>query len=160
MSQRGSAMSHKGSAMSHRSSVIRRKGLCSKKWTRHRHRHHHHHSHCIIARQQYFITTSICTNHHYVCTYLHQDVFVTTNTSSSPSMPSVTRSTAMTTRVRSYFDSDRFGRRANPIVRPCPFKPSLRDQWAKFACPRVLSARRWITRTLFGSHTSCTSLPS
>ena len=36
----------------------------------------------------------------------------------------VTRITAMATRGCSYFDSNRFGRRAHPIVRPCPFKIS------------------------------------
>ena len=75
----------------------------------------------------------------------------------------VTRITAMATRVRSYSDSKPFWPKGPSNRASMPFqyfKPSLRDQWTRFACPRVLSARSWITRMLFGSHTSCTSLPS
>ena len=71
----------------------------------------------------------------------------------------VTRITAMATRVRSYFDSNRFGRRAHASVRPCmPFQAQLTRSMDKVRMPSGLICTKmdlqnafWITHKLHKS---------
>ena len=72
----------------------------------HQQHHHHHHHHAEAMPRPH------SPRHHYPA---GGDV-------TNPVR--VTRITAMATRGCSYFDSNRFGRRAHSIVRPCPFKIS------------------------------------